>query len=47
LRFSENIDKYLGKEGLSALLKIMGLLICSIAVQFVIVGLKAVFPILA
>jgi len=47
LRFSEVIDRYLGREGLSAVLKIMGLLVCSIAVEFIVVGLKTVFPILA
>lgn len=46
LRFSESIDKVLGKEGLTALIRIMGLLVCSIGVQFIINGLKAVFPIL-
>jgi len=46
LRFSENIDRVLGKEGLRALIKIMGLIVCLIAVQFIITGLKAVFPVL-
>ncbi|MFH0927600.1 MAG: MarC family protein [Candidatus Micrarchaeota archaeon] len=47
LRFSEHIDRLVGREGLTALVKIMGLIVCSIAVQFIVVGLKAVFPILA
>jgi multiple antibiotic resistance protein len=46
LRFSENIDKILGREGLSAMIKIMGLFVASIGVQFIITGIKAVFPIL-
>lgn len=46
LRFSESIDKLLGKEGLTAMIKIMGLLVCSIGVQFIVNGLKAVFPVL-
>jgi len=47
LRFSENVDRLVGKEGLSALIKVMGLIVCSIAVQFIVTGLKGVFPILA
>ncbi|MEM4348793.1 MAG: MarC family protein [Candidatus Anstonellaceae archaeon] len=47
LRFSSTIDQKLGKEGISALIKIMGLLVCSIAVQFIINGIKGAFPILS
>jgi len=47
LRFSRHISKLLGSEGVAALIKIMGLLVCAVAVQFVITGLKAAFPILA
>lgn len=47
LRFSEAIHKRLGVEGLTVLIKIMGLLVCSVGVQFVINGLKATFPLLA
>ncbi len=46
LRFSEPIDKILGKEGLIAMIKIMGLLVCAIGVQFIVNGLSAVFPVL-
>ncbi|MCX8198045.1 MAG: MarC family protein [Candidatus Micrarchaeota archaeon] len=44
LKFSATIERKLGQEGISALVKIMGLLVCSIAVQFIINGLKAAFP---
>lgn len=47
LRFSEVIYGKVGKEGIAALIKIMGLLVCAVAVQFIITGLKAAFPILA
>lgn len=47
LRFSENIDRLVGKEGIAALVKIMGLVVCSIAIEFITAGLKHVFPILA
>ncbi|MCX8196970.1 MAG: MarC family protein [Candidatus Micrarchaeota archaeon] len=46
LRFSDSINRKLGDSGLSALVKIMGLIVCSIGVQFIIVGLKASFPVL-
>ncbi|PIT84564.1 hypothetical protein COU37_02695 [Candidatus Micrarchaeota archaeon CG10_big_fil_rev_8_21_14_0_10_45_29] len=46
LRFSENIDRLLGKEGIGAMIRIMGLLIASLGVEFVITGLRAAFPIL-
>jgi len=46
LRFSENIDQVLGKEGIGAMIRIMGLLIASLGVQFIITGLRAAFPIL-
>lgn len=47
LRFSRNISRVLGSEGVAALIKIMGLLVCAVAVQFVITGLKVAFPVLA
>lgn len=47
LRFSSPIEEKLGKDGIAALMKIMGLLVCAVAVQFVITGLRAAFPILA
>ncbi len=47
LRFSEHIDRKLGDDGVAALMKIMGLLVCAVGVQFVITGLKATFPLLA
>lgn len=46
LRFSHTIDRILGNDGLTALIKIMGLLVASIGVQFIITGLKVAFPIL-
>jgi len=46
LKYSEIINHRLGQEGISALGKIMGLIVCAIAVQFVITGLRAAFPIL-
>jgi len=47
LRHSDIIDRKLGKEGIGAMMKIMGLLVCALGVQFIIVGLRAAFPILA
>jgi multiple antibiotic resistance protein len=47
LRFSYRIQKVLGSEGVAALVKIMGLLVCAVGVQFMINGLKVAFPILA
>jgi len=47
LRFSGAIQSKAGRAGIEALMKIMGLLVCAIAVQFVITGLLSVFPILA
>ena len=47
LRFAAKINSTLGKEGVSALIKIMGLLVCSVGVQFIINGMKAAFPLLA
>ena len=46
LRFSNIIDRKVGKDGIAALIKIMGLLVCAVAVQFMINGLKAAFPVL-
>jgi multiple antibiotic resistance protein len=47
LRFSSIIQRKLGSEGVGALVKIMGLLVCSVGVQFIINGLRVAFPILA
>ncbi|MFA6489159.1 MAG: MarC family protein [Candidatus Micrarchaeia archaeon] len=47
LRFSAGIYNWTGKAGIEALVKIMGLLVCAVAVQFVITGILAAFPILA
>jgi multiple antibiotic resistance protein len=47
LRFSSIIQRTLGSEGVAALIKIMGLLVCAVGVQFMINGLKVAFPILA
>jgi len=44
LRFSEKILNVLGEEGLFALVRLMGLLVCAIGVQFITTGLGAVFP---
>lgn len=46
LRHSDIIDRKLGKEGVAAMNKVMGLLVCALGVQFIIVGLRAAFPIL-
>lgn len=47
LRFSRHIQHLLGNEGVSALVKIVGLLVCAVGVQFMINGLKVAFPVLA
>ncbi len=47
LREASAVQKRLGSDGVSALVKIMGLLVCAVGVQFVINGLKVVFPLLA
>lgn len=47
LRFSAAIYGKAGKAGIEALVKVMGLLVCAVAVQFVITGLLAAFPVLA
>lgn len=47
LRFSAAIYNRVGKAGVEAMIKIMGLLVCAVAVQFVITGLLAAFPVLA
>jgi len=47
LRHSDVIVRKLGHTGVSSLVKIMGLLVCAVGVQFVITGLKAAFPLLA
>lgn len=47
LRWAETINKVLKGEAISALIKIMGLLVCAVGVQFVINGIKAAFPVLA
>jgi len=46
LREASEVQKRLGNDGVSALIKIMGLLVCAVGVQFVINGLKAAFPLL-
>lgn len=45
-RFSEKIDKFLGKDGKVAMVKIMGLIVIAVAIEFIVTGLKAHFPIL-
>lgn len=47
LRYSDIINQRLGQTGVTSLVKIMGLLVCAVGVQFVITGLKAAFPLLA
>jgi len=47
LKFSRGISQVLGSEGVTALIKIMGLLVCAVGVQFMINGLKVAFPLLA
>ncbi len=47
LRSSDVINRKLGAHGITALVKIMGLLVCAVAVQFMIDGLKATFGVLA
>ncbi|MCX6769758.1 MAG: NAAT family transporter [Candidatus Micrarchaeota archaeon] len=47
LRFSSAINRTIGHEGVAALVKIMGLLVCAVGVQFMINGLLVAFPILA
>lgn len=46
-RYSAELAHYLGAVGLDVVVKIMGLITLAIGVQFVITGLRAVFPILA
>jgi multiple antibiotic resistance protein len=46
LRFSSAIYKKIGPDAVEAMIKIMGLLVCAVAVQFMINGLKVAFPIL-
>lgn len=46
LRYSDIIDRKVGGHGVDAMTKIIGLLVCALGVQFIIVGLKAAFPIL-
>ena len=47
LRFSDLINREIGESGVAALIKVMGLLVCAVGVQFMITGMKAAFPILA
>jgi len=47
LKFAGAIQKRLGHDGVDALIKIMGLLVCAVGVQFIITGMKAAFPLLA
>jgi multiple antibiotic resistance protein len=46
LKFSERIDKFLGKDGKVAMVKIMGLIVIAVAIEFIVTGLKAHFPVL-
>lgn len=47
LRNAGMVDKRIGPTGAEALIKIMGLLVCAVGVQFMITGLKAAFPLLS
>lgn len=47
LRMSTFINKKLGITGISIISRVMGLILASISVEFIVSGLKAVFPILA
>jgi multiple antibiotic resistance protein len=47
LRYAGSIYRRVGPNSVEALIKIMGLLVCSVAVQFIIIGMKAAFPIFA
>ncbi|VVB99604.1 MarC family integral membrane protein [uncultured archaeon] len=47
LRYSDIIKRRVGEEGVMAMVKIMGLLVCAVGVQFMINGLKVAFPLLA
>lgn len=46
LRHASLVDRRIGPTGAEALIKIMGLMVCAVGVQFMITGLKAAFPIL-
>lgn len=47
LRNAGWVDRRIGPTGTEALIKVMGLLVCAVGVQFMITGLKAAFPLLA
>ncbi|HIH18656.1 TPA: MarC family protein [Candidatus Micrarchaeota archaeon] len=47
LRNAGWVDRRIGTTGAEALIKIMGLLVCAVGVQYMITGLKAAFPLLA
>lgn len=46
LRYAGPVDKRIGPTSTEAMIKIMGLMVCAVGVQFMITGLKAAFPIL-
>ena len=43
LRYGQDILRYLGRVGVMALTRVMGLLLAAIAVQFILNGILAVF----
>lgn len=47
LRMSSFINRKLGVTGLSIISRVMGLILASISIEFMISGLKTVFPVLA
>jgi multiple antibiotic resistance protein len=47
MRNADYIVKRIGQREFRAVNRLMGMLLIAIAVQFVIIGLKAAFPILA
>jgi multiple antibiotic resistance protein len=47
LRYAGWVDRRLGPTGVEAMIKVMGLLVCAVGVQFMITGLKEAFPLLS
>jgi len=47
LRYAGTIDRKLGPAAVASLIKIMGLMVCAVGVQFMITGLKGAFPLLS
>ncbi len=47
LRFSAPVVKKLGKTGTNVITRIMGLILMSLGIEFVVTGVRALFPILA